>query len=475
MFEYSESPRLPQELLDNVIDLIDDFDTIKNCSLAGRVFRPRCKARLFREVCVCLSHIDQVLDNLGSFDIHDCVRELTIAHMPADECLSEDEELSTTYGSDDECDQHLVPLTTESTKRFAEFVAKLTKVERLNFADGNMGVQWMILPDASVEHLYSTVTRLLLNDVVFPTFEDIPIFLSKFRRLESLAIGDIAWSKSWNVDEELWREKYLTSSSEASAASDPNHPSPPSISLQNLELWEPIGLAILRHFLPSSLIAPELSLRTLAIGCENNSDLRELQSLADRTRKQLRHLRVQLHGSTSSVSRFVYAPHHSRDDFIDELALRGQKTLDLSLNEQLKLFSCDLNYNCVVEGGKQDTMLNILSTLPAGCEEIYIFDIYGEGCEHPESYLWQLDLPRLDDMLSTPRYKAVRLLSFQLKMMTWVDGWPDPERISAMECAEGLRERATVFLDHQLRRTAARGVRLIVTIDDSEAVFFKLP
>ena len=50
MLKYSQYPRLPQELLDNVIDLIDDFDTVKNCSLAGRACRPRCKARLFRKV-----------------------------------------------------------------------------------------------------------------------------------------------------------------------------------------------------------------------------------------------------------------------------------------------------------------------------------------------------------------------------------------------------------------------------------------
>ena len=475
MLKYSQYPRLPQELLDNVIDLIDDFDTVKNCSLAGRACRPRCKARLFRKVCLCLSHIDEILDHLGSFDIYDCVRELTIAHMPGDQCLSDEEEASTIHDSDDECDQNIMSTTIESTKRFAEFLSKLTKVERLNFTEGDMGAQWMILPDAFVGHLYSTVTRLCLENVVFPTFEDIPVFLGNFRRLESLVIGDIAWSKGWKVDEERWREKYLIPYSEDSAASAENRPLPPSISLQNLELEEPIGLAILRRFLPSPLIAPELPLRILAIGCENNSDLRELQSLVDRTRKHLRHLQVQLHGSTFSVAKHSYTIHHLRDNFTDEVALRGQKTLDLSLNEQLKRFSCHLNYNCVVEGGTQDTMLNILSTLPAGCEEIHIFDIYGEGYESPESYLSQLDLPKFDGMLSSPRYKAVRLLSFQLKMMTWVDGWHRPERISALDHAEDLRKRASVFLDRQLRRTATRGVRFMITIDDSEAVFFKLP
>lgn len=71
-------------LVDLVIDLIDDDQTLKSISLAGRACRPRCKAKLFRKITISMSDLDQALHRFDSevFNIFGCVRQLTIGHQP---------------------------------------------------------------------------------------------------------------------------------------------------------------------------------------------------------------------------------------------------------------------------------------------------------------------------------------------------------------------------------------------------------
>lgn len=66
----------------------------------------------------------------------------------------------------------------------------------------------------------------------------------------------------------------------------------------------------------------------------------------------------------------------------------------------------------------QYTLLDLVSTLPDGCEELRILDIMVERTSSPHNYLYlqQLGLGSLDHILHEPGHRNVRRLAFTAKL-----------------------------------------------------------
>lgn len=159
---------------------------------------------------------------------------------------------------------------------------------------------WAILPASSVDHFYSSVSKLHTDCLVFPGLGQYATFLLRFQRLKGLVLGDNNWAGIKN-----WEAQYQGSSDVQRMRVDP--PVLPLTSLETLEVWWPTGFGILERIFSPPGRDSDLCIRSLVLGCDTSRDFEEMQNILNRTRDHLQDLEIRLlDGKLLSIFSFVF-------------------------------------------------------------------------------------------------------------------------------------------------------------------------
>ncbi|KAF9455363.1 hypothetical protein BDZ94DRAFT_1370405 [Collybia nuda] len=186
----AETPRLPQELVDHIIDhLYDDPLTLSNCSLTSRAWLPTSRLHIFAKIGFKVSPLHTVPPNelckrlyhllTASPDIIPNIRELEICEgSPIGGTASPG--CSTTW------------VATERT--LPPLLKILTNLQRLEFGSRTT-MHWGLLPlplQNAIFYVFGlpSLAYIRLKSWSFPTFSDLTELLSFCQNLKGLALSD---------------------------------------------------------------------------------------------------------------------------------------------------------------------------------------------------------------------------------------------------------------------------------------------
>lgn len=210
-------PRLPQELVDHIIDhLNDDLVSLRKCALVCQAWLPASRYHLFAKVSLKATSPQQEPSLLQerckrlhgvlvrSPEIICNIREVEICEGSPLHHPYPDAQCSTTW------------VTTERT--LMAFFRMLTHVRRFDFS-ATSSLYWMLLPPTFQAALYTllslpTLTYIRLHSWMFPNFDALNFLLSHCQNLKGLALSSTTVCTDGSPPDDQEKDKDETFSSE---------------------------------------------------------------------------------------------------------------------------------------------------------------------------------------------------------------------------------------------------------------------